>query len=182
MILTTHIIVTAAAAKTIGVTDPGHALLLGIALHFLLDAIPHWEYSLSSISGRRGALKDRKLALRKKDLIRDLSLIALDGMIGTLLFAYTLSFSLAHIFSPLFIVIIIGSILPDMLQPVGLLHKKTPFVQINAFQHWIHANKKLPAFPLGIISQGTLVLMGMLILTTPMNTLFLITIYIRSIF
>ena len=47
MVFTTHAVVGGALAKIIG-ADPIGAFAVGLASHYILDAIPHWEYSLSS--------------------------------------------------------------------------------------------------------------------------------------
>ena len=78
LILATHAIVGAAIASQIP-NHPVIALLAGIASHFAIDAIPHWDYPLRSIRG--GAKKGSPLTLDKGFLV-DLSLIALDGLAG----------------------------------------------------------------------------------------------------
>jgi hypothetical protein len=74
MILSTHAIVGGAVASLL----PSHPVLvavLGFASHFVIDAIPHWDYPLQSISVKPGA-DNRELKLDRR-LLLDLFLISL---------------------------------------------------------------------------------------------------------
>lgn len=69
MLLATHSIVAATAGESIG--SPALALFAGIVIHFLLDAIPHFDTT------DRGKLTSRQIIL-----------IATDGLIGLGLFYF----------------------------------------------------------------------------------------------
>ena len=49
MILSTHAIVGAAIASFLP-SHPTTAFVLGFGSHFVLDAIPHWDYPIKSAS------------------------------------------------------------------------------------------------------------------------------------
>src|ERR1700757_1361340 len=79
MILSTHAIVGGAIASLL----PSHPVLVsvaGFASHFAIDAIPHWDYPLRSISlGRKADNRRLKIDFL---LIRDLTLIGADACFG----------------------------------------------------------------------------------------------------
>jgi hypothetical protein len=104
MILTTHAIVGGALASLFP-THPIVAVAAGFASHFAIDAIPHWDYPLQSISVARGHRNHLKW--------QDAALIALDACLGLALAVGLFS---AH--APV-VVIMLGAIagmLPDPLQ------------------------------------------------------------------
>ena len=115
MILATHAIVGAAIASQVP-NHPVIALLAGIASHFAIDAIPHWDYPLRSI--RSGAKKEKGSPLTlDKGFLVDLSLIALDGLAGL-----TLAFSLFAQPGSLLTILLgaLGGMLPD---PLRFVHR-----------------------------------------------------------
>jgi hypothetical protein len=147
MILTTHAIVGGAIASFM----PGHpvtAAVLGFVSHFVIDAIPHWDYPIHSVSVRpnnHGSLTfDRAL-------LRDVTVIGLDGLAGALL-------AIALFASPATVgVILLGAfaaMLPDPLQFVHGRYPHEPLRTLQRFHGWMHSDRKLDAQPaLGIGSQ-----------------------------
>src|SRR6516164_148627 len=110
MILSTHAIVGGAIASLLP-SHPGLAALAGFASHYAIDAIPHWDYPLQSISVGRGA-SNRSLT-RSRGLFLDLTLIGLDACAGLGLAVWLFATSAA------IGVIILGAcaaMLPDLLQ------------------------------------------------------------------
>src|SRR5213595_3717992 len=84
LILSTHAVVGAAVA-TLMPDHPGLAFLCGVASHFAIDAIPHWDYPLRSISVSKDVGKPLRLS---RELARDCVLIALDACLGLSLAAF----------------------------------------------------------------------------------------------
>src|ERR1700747_2768240 len=82
MILSTHAIVGAAIASFLP-SNPTIAFVLGFGSHFVLDAIPHWDYPISSasVNPKIGAPLTFDRAL-----LRDVVVIGSDGL-PLLLFA-----------------------------------------------------------------------------------------------
>ena len=78
MILSTHAIVGGAIASFMP-DHPVLAFVIGAASHFAIDAIPHVDYPLRSISVKRSAASALTLNWL---LVSDLSLIALDACVG----------------------------------------------------------------------------------------------------
>lgn len=83
MILATHTLVGAAAAELF----PSHPILAffaGFISHFILDAIPHEEYALSSAVGDRDDVHTQNMGWGLP-FVRDILRIGADWMIGLLL-------------------------------------------------------------------------------------------------
>jgi len=146
MILSTHAIVGGAIASLF----PSHPLLValaGFASHFAIDAIPHWDYPLRSISvGRKADNRRLKISVL---LVRDLSLIGADACFG--LATALLLFATAGTVW----VIALGAVagmLPDPLQFVHSLYPREPLKSLQRFHGWMHSKRKL-AWRIGVASQ-----------------------------
>ena len=80
MILSTHAIVGAAIASFLP-SHPTTAFVLGFGSHFVLDAIPHWDYPIKSAS------VDPEIGAPvtfDRALLRDVVVIGSDGLFGIL--------------------------------------------------------------------------------------------------
>jgi hypothetical protein len=146
MILSTHAIVGGAIASLFP-SDPLLAVVAGFASHFAIDAIPHWDYALRSISVGRGA-DNRRLRLNGAMMV-DLSCIGVDACAGLAL-AIWLFATPASAWA-----IAIGAIaamVPDPLQFVHSIHPREPLVSLQRFHEWMHSKRKL-AWRLGVSSQ-----------------------------
>jgi hypothetical protein len=128
---------------------PGLAFLSGMASHFLIDAIPHWDYPLRSISVARGPSPGLTL---NWSLFRDLGLIGLDAVVGltVALWLYATPTAAAAV-----LLGALGAILPDPLQLAYKLWPREPLRTLQRFHGWIHSKKKL-RWPIGIASQLSL--------------------------
>jgi hypothetical protein len=147
MILSTHAIVGGAIASLF----PSHPLLvasLGFASHFAIDAIPHWDYPLQSISVKPEA---SGTALKvDRGLFLDLSLIGFDACVGLLLALWL--FATADCVG----VIALGALagmLPDAMQFAHRLWPRQPLEALQQFHRWIHSKQRL-AWRLGASSQA----------------------------
>src|ERR1035437_7872513 len=114
MTLTSHAVVGAAIASAVP-THPVLAFSLGFFSHFLLDAIPHWDYHLSSMSENKENPLDSDMKIGKSFLF-DLCKIGADFLLGfVLVFLFfgmskNFSYDLTLFFGAL------GAVLPDALQ------------------------------------------------------------------
>jgi hypothetical protein len=147
MILSTHAVVGGAIASLI----PSHPILvaaLSFASHFAVDAVPHWDYPLRSISVRPNA--DNWALEMNGRLFRDLALIGFDACGGTAL-------TLLLFASPSTIgVITLGAfagMLPDALQMVHSLYPREPMGSLQRFHRGIHTKRPL-GWKLGASSQA----------------------------
>ena len=150
MILSTHAIVGAALSSFIP-DHPALSFCVGVASHFLIDAIPHSDYPLTSISIGRS----RSALTFNRFLLRDLFMLSADAAIGVAvaLSLYPGSGCRLAVLSGAF-----GAILPDPLQLLYRLFPKEPLRSLQHFHVWIHTNRKLsPRF--AVVSQLAFVLL-----------------------
>jgi hypothetical protein len=146
MILSTHAVVGGAIASFI----PSHPLLAvsaGFASHFVIDAIPHWDYSLHSIAVGKGA-DNRRLRLSRGVLI-DLIKIGFDAAAGL---AVTLWLFSTPDSMPIVAVGACAAMIPDPLQFAHSVFPREPLSSLQRFHGWIHSKRKL-AWKLGVSSQ-----------------------------
>ena len=147
MILSTHAVVGGAIDSLLP-SHPALAAAAAFASHFAIDAIPHWDYPLRSISTGQGA-DNRRLNL-DRDLFVDLSLISFDALAG-------LALALWLFATPATLgVVALGAcaaILPDPLQFAQSLYPREPLNSLQRFHHWIHSRRKL-SWPIGASSQA----------------------------
>jgi hypothetical protein len=145
MILSTHAIVGGAIASLLP-SHPELAFVAGIASHFAIDAIPHWDYPLRAISVK--PVTGSAMVLNWS-LFRDLGLIALDACagLGMALWLYgSPTAGTAVLLGAL------GAMLPDPLQLAHKLYPREPLRSLQRFHGWIHSKRKL-RWPLGVGSQ-----------------------------
>jgi hypothetical protein len=145
MILTTHAIVGGALASLFP-SHPVAAIAAGFASHFAIDAIPHWDYPLHSISVAPGHRNKLKL---DRPQLQDLALIGFDGFAGLAL-AVGFFATRATVFT-----IVLGALaamLPDALQFVHSLFRCEPLNSLQRFHRWIHTKHRLD-WPIGVSSQ-----------------------------
>jgi hypothetical protein len=147
MILSTHAIVGGAIASLLP-SHPALAALACFASHFAIDAIPHWDYSLRSISTGQGA--DNRRLKMDRDLLLDLMLIGFDALAGLVLAIWLFATS-----STIGVITLgaCAAILPDPLQFAQSLYPYEPLNSLQRFHGWIHAKRKL-SWPLGASSQA----------------------------
>ena len=162
MILATHA-VTGAVLSTLVPSNPVLGFVIGFGSHFILDSIPHWDYSLKSLE------KDEKNPLNNdlvigKDFFFDLCKIAFDGVFGL-----ALAFIFVTIFKHYSITTMlcgsIGAMVPDALQFLYFKCRKEPLVTLQKFHTWIHTKFRLKKRPVeGILSQSMVVILFILLL------------------
>jgi Zn-dependent protease with chaperone function len=132
MILCTHAIAGAALASFVP-SHPVTAFVAGFASHFILDAIPHWDYPIRSrsVNPRIGAPMTYDGAL-----LRDMLSIGSDGVLGIVLAVFLFA-------SPTnFWAILLGAIgamLPDPLQFVYTRLPYEPLRTLQRFHCWAHS-------------------------------------------
>ncbi len=154
MTLTTHAIVGAAAARLF----PQHPVLAfsaAFASHFLIDAIPHWDYSLRSYKRDESNHLNNDMSTSGLNFVLDLLDIGFDLFLA--MFLPFLIFG-SVIFSESFIVLcgIIGGVLPDALQFVYMKFRHEPLVSLQKFHILIHTGTKIASWKWGIFAQFVL--------------------------
>lgn len=148
MILLTHAVTGAAVGQLTG--NPILAFVTGFVSHFLLDAIPHWDYPFSEEAVRSGRLP-------RQDLVK----IAIDGTVGMLGVIVVQFFFPSLLFWPM-LAGAIGAMLPDALQFAYFKTKWRWLAALQAFHEWIHTSVKLVGEPkliiIGVVSQFFIVM------------------------
>ncbi|MEI8174895.1 MAG: hypothetical protein WCG28_03025 [bacterium] len=151
MILTIH----ALTGATLATLFPDHPVLgftIGFASHFVLDAIPHSDYSLSSMKkdGKNPMNNDMVI---NKDFYKDLFKIGVDGVLG-FLFSFIL-LGILHQYS-IFIIFLgaLGGMIPDALQFCYFKWRHEPLKSLQRFHIWVHSKTNLDDKPIaGALSQ-----------------------------
>ncbi len=145
--LTTHAIVGAAITSVFPTQIP-FALAAAFASHFLIDAIPHYDYPIRSQSVNPLVGAPMKY---DKNFWLDAVTIGGDAVLGVA--ASLLFFASPQNFWLIFFGACAG-ILPDFLQFIYGRFPKEPLVSLQRFHMWIHTEHKLKNHKLaGLISQ-----------------------------
>src|SRR6266404_3007206 len=141
MILSTHAIVGAAIASFLP-SHPTIAFVLGFGSHFVLDAIPHWDYPISSASVNP---KIGASVTFDRALLRDVVVIGSDGLLGILgaLLLFASSDGLWSILLGAF-----GAMLPDPLHTIHARFPHEPLRSLQRFHRWIHTDKRIKSVSL----------------------------------
>ena len=159
MTLTTHAIVGGAIASLMP-AHPWLGLSLAFASHFLLDALPHWDYPIRSSS------INPKVAARMKydgELFTDLFTIGGDAALGIVV-----ALTLFNTQTPPGYLLALGGacagILPDALQFAYMRFPHQPLTSIQRFHEWIYTTRGMSKRPLlGLTSQIALVIAFVLV-------------------
>src|SRR3989344_5524747 len=155
MTLTTHAVVGAGIAGLFP-GNPILAFVAGFLSHFVLDYIPHWDYSLGS--ARKDPLNPLNDSMEMGGaFVVDLLKIGLDILLGIslslLFFAPTNLDTLLLVFLGA-----CGGIVPDFLQFAYFKLRIEPFRSLQKFHIWIHARSTLKKYPLpGIVFQAIVI-------------------------
>lgn len=129
MTLAAHSVVGATVVKVLPF-NPFLAIFLAFMSHFVLDAIPHWDYPLKSAVKTTGDVAGVKF-LKGRLFWRDLTIIAFDLLLGLSLiwFLYTPDFGLWF-----WLLLGVGAaVLPDFLQ---FAYGKYGGSVLTFFQSW----------------------------------------------
>ena len=150
MIFTTHAIVGAAVANMLP-SHPVIGFVAGFTSHFLLDAIPHWDYDLRSTEEDVDNFLDKKITLNKNFLF-DLIKMGADSILGITMALLLFGFPNPDLSSILNSTIIwgsIGALAPDALQFVYFVWKHEPMTTLQKFHTvWVHTKIRLRNRPL----------------------------------
>ena len=151
MVLTAHAI-TGTALASLTPNEPLVGFTVGFLSHFILDAVPHWDYFLRSMKKDENNPMNNNMTINA-DFWRDLLKIGFDAMLGISL-AY-LIFGFYMKYSTLIILCgVIGAMMPDALQFAYMKWKHEPLTSLRRFHLWIHSKISLNNNPvIGILSQ-----------------------------
>lgn len=139
MVLATHLITGAALGQVI--SNPALAFLSGFLSHFLLDAVPHWDYPLRTHKFDPENPLDPRMAINR-DFVFDLAKIFLDLLLGLLVLLLAVNFSAWQLNSAV-IWGLIGAVLPDFLQFAYFKLEWPVLKLLQKFHVWIHTDWRL---------------------------------------
>lgn len=162
MILTTHAVVGAAAALAVS-HNPLLAFFAACVSHFLLDAIPHWDYDIKSLV--RNPTDSIQYRIKPgKPFLRDLALAGLDGTAGVAS-AVILGFFFFSGQVEVALLGAIGGVLPDFLQLVHWVFPRAPLSGLQRFHRWIQSHASLKKMPiLGVAAQLGIIILSVSLL------------------
>lgn len=155
MTLLTHAIVGAGAAAVFP-THPVIAFTTAVVSHFVLDAIPHWDYDIRSARNSTGQPLDMDMEVKSKDFLIDISKIAIDCTLGFLL-AFVFYRLILNLSLPLILLCAFGGVLPDALQFAYFKIRRQPLTALQRFHHYIQRDNKIESAPLGIFFQAVII-------------------------
>jgi len=156
MTLGTHAVVGASVASLVP-GSPVLAFILGFVSHFLLDAIPHWDYKLHSLERKNGDKMQSDMHFNRAFLF-DLMHISFDALLG-LLIAF-IAFRGSPAFPYIILIGATGAMLPDALQFVYFKWKREPLRSLQRFHGWVHAKGRVHDPFLGIMFQIIVVIVA----------------------
>lgn len=163
MILMTHALIGAAAAKALNVQNPIAAIVLGYASHLLSDAIPHWDYPILSFSGIQ-KLEDRRFDPMSVSFRKDVLRVAFDFSLGISLALLFMRPSSPAQATPLLLAAF-GGMLPDLLQGAYFTGYAPWLAPLQRLHDWCHTKIRLGPYPkIGIPFQIAIALLAISIL------------------
>jgi len=162
MILSTHAIIGAATASFVP-THPVLGFSIGFASHFLLDAIPHWDYKLHSIERNHENHLEVDMHFNKKFPL-DIAKISLDGLLGLLFALFLFGIPGTTLLLSAFCGAA-GGMAPDALQFAYFKWPHEPLFSLQRFHGWIHATKRIKKPLLGLSLQILIVLASVALVT-----------------
>lgn len=154
MILTTHIAIAAAAAKTISGGSPIAAFFISWGSHYLADFIPHWQYKLKAAENWKDDPKIWERVRKEKLPLVDYLKVGFDALAGALIIFFISPHS--SLKDWLYILAIVaGGPFPDFLL---FLHKRFSWKTLEIlrkFHDSFHSGINLTPYPkLGIPLQA----------------------------
>jgi hypothetical protein len=171
MILLTHSVVGGAIGVVLR-THPVLAFTAGFASHFILDAFPHWQYSLTSSKPHPTDKMLGRFVLDSK-FIFDLIKIGIDMVIGIIivyLFFHGDAFSFTTFLSQGVFWGMVGGVLPDFLQFAYYQTKSRLLNPLQKFHMWMHVEpdkEKASWYPLGVFLQLGIIAIALLLFSSP---------------
>lgn len=150
MTLATHAIAGAVVARLVP-QHPFIAFTAGFLSHFLLDAIPHWDYHLRSYKSDESNPLNNDMVF---GLSFTLDLLDIGFDLFLALFVPFVIFGSADFNATMMIIFgIFGGILPDALQFVYMKFRHEPLVSLQKFHIWMHSKRRIHDWKLGVAAQ-----------------------------
>jgi hypothetical protein len=158
MTLATHIVTGAAAARLFA-THPAEAFIIGLASHYILDSVAHWDYPIRAYSSEKHAPGDTKVHFNRA-IFLDIGKVLLDVLIGfAIVFFAHAQFVNGHL--AFLLIAAAGAVLPDFIQFVYGVYKLPLLGLMQRFHHFMHAETHFNDRPvIGVATQVCLILLA----------------------
>src|SRR3989344_76146 len=142
MTLATHIVVAGAVASPF-LPNPLVGFLAGFLSHYVVDAIPHWDWPLKSI---RINLQGRKYKTNFSSgtIIFDTMMMLSDMALGFLALFLVLQGNFSINAAVALFAAAVGGVLPGGMDIFFLAFRKEPFVTHHRFHSWAHTRRIIP--------------------------------------
>lgn len=156
MILSSHIITASAVAapllsRPLNFANATLIFFVSFLSHFALDALPHWDYKMSSFPKENG---ERLFVCKMSFFIKDLAKNFLDCFAGIAAAIFIIGWPQNFFGFLAFGLIIFGSILPDALEALFVIKKWRALEPLHKFHFAIHGKRIFQNQPFwGVISQ-----------------------------
>lgn len=139
MTLTTHALVGAATAKIFSF-NPVVAFLAAFLSHFVIDAIPHWDYKIFSQQWNKEHPMKSDIVVGGPIFMLDVLRVGIDCFIGI----YVSIAFFAPNASSVWIILCgaVFGILPDPLQFAYFKIRREPLTSLQRFHVWIHSKNE----------------------------------------
>ena len=166
MTLGTHIIVATAVSKAI-IPTGNIPLIFGVSLasHYLVDAIPHFDYESSMLKKDEINPMIIRTNFSPKLAIKDFTKFGFDLFLGLIILYLSVKNNLQITGITPYVAIIIGGTLPDLLQFLCAIYKKPPLTYFQKFHDFWHSKLRLKATPSAIASQIAIVALSVFLIT-----------------
>lgn len=148
MTLTTHIIIAEVVARPLARLNPIFGFIVGILSHYLLDAIPHWDYKLkSSLANENRLPGEKKIRFTRESFWPDVAKTALDTFIGLIIILFLMPPKSIHE-TVFLLATAFGGVLPDFLQGAYGSGYAEFLKPVQKFHDTMHTKIKLGPYPL----------------------------------
>ncbi len=156
MTLGTHAAVGAAIATAFP-AHPAAAFAAGFVSHFVLDSIPHWDYSLRSMRNKGDSPLQNDMEVWTKDFAVDILKMGADLLLGTALGLYVFVIVGG---SPLVLILAgaAGAVTPDAFHFIYFKIRREPLTTLQRFHIFIQDSIKVKNAALGVILQVAVVI------------------------
>ncbi|MEX1087202.1 MAG: hypothetical protein WEC58_01605, partial [Candidatus Paceibacterota bacterium] len=130
------------------------------ASHFLLDMIPHWDYTLVSKRTPESHGVVHKTMVFDRSFLGDCVKLGVDFGLGIL--AVLAFVVLTPSFASVLVAGLVGGVLPDVLQ-FGYFLAPRPLGWLQSFHEWIHSEYEIPQPLVGAFSQFLIAVLAVMV-------------------
>lgn len=148
MIISTHIILTTVVtaplvAESFSLSNAGALFFVSFLTHYILDAIPHWDYNILSFKEIKSDINkqdERRFIFHNATFFKDAIRTTMDGLLGlgVAFWLVGMPTDLERLF--IFFLIATASILPDIIELFYTIWKWLPFSALSKAHRFFHTS------------------------------------------